>query len=77
MIRPLEETDPELAAQLQCIVSGKHETIKALYQHTDEYKVIRSEKLIESLQDSCFLPASLKQLHGRKHHEVLHFLHRL
>ena len=77
MIRPLEETDPELAAQLQRIVSGKHETIKALYQHGDDFIFVRSEKLIESLQDSCFLPASLKQLHGRRHHEVLHFLHRL
>jgi hypothetical protein len=92
MTRPFEETDFELAAQIQLIVSGKHETIKALYQRGDDFVVVpkqfriekvgrndlcRSEKLIESLQDSCFLPASKKQLRGRRHHEVLHFLHRL
>ena len=49
MIRPLEETDPELAAQLQRIVSGKHETIKALYQHGDDFifvpKQIKTNKI--------------------------------
>jgi len=62
MTRPLEETDPELAAQIQLIVSGKHETIKALYQWGDDFIVVPKQVRIEKVGRNDLCPCgSLKK----------------
>ena len=43
-VRPLEETDPELAAELIEIANGRHPTIQRLYVGDDVYIVPKPMK---------------------------------
>ena len=44
-VRPLEETDPELAEELQLIANGRHPTVQALRGEHILPKLVKLEKV--------------------------------